>query len=507
MTLPTELPKWYQVEEDQEKGWTPKTSDIIISNNPANTEIREAWYAQNNTTYTPTAAPDPLLRLQILTPIQVGGGSLPEGMILPAQIGGYPCIPGSSLRGALLNWIRQNWNRIGTTEQQFWQELIKEEREGWKPRQIRFESIGLKNLEPYPLNAQQEWQVFLENRGALSIQWQASPADPPSINPTLLNLRIITREPLNQEQKGWLKTRMKETLEQQGIGRGKNSGFGRLVERQTNWDWEIKVTGAKPGIQTKNRNDNIEGRYRWTPQVLRANLRGWFMRLALRAMSARDADQLTQQIFGGFGSPAELKLVSYRAYYREVAGGGINNEQYANIPQNIVRETWLIRAKSSDNHRETIGKLLEISQRLGGIGPGWRRPPHELRGGQLYRGSEFSVETVYRETGIRELIEGMIETIKQLARRRGIEPQNPREIPRGGMQSIWKSEDPRKWREIVHEVCASNAANRPQWCGSTNRPSGYAARQHDNYCLITTFENNMEATLRQRGFTKIELQT
>ena len=55
MTLPTELPKWYQVEEDQEKGWTPKTSDIIISNNPANREIREAWYAQNNTTYTPTA--------------------------------------------------------------------------------------------------------------------------------------------------------------------------------------------------------------------------------------------------------------------------------------------------------------------------------------------------------------------------------------------------------------------------------------------------------------------
>ncbi len=179
---------------------------------------------------------------------------------------------------------------------------------------------------------------------------------------------------------------MKETLEQQGIGRGKNSGFGRLVERQTNWDWEIKVTGAKPGIQAKNRNENIEGRYRWTPQVLRANVRGWFMRLALRAMSTKDADQLTQKIFGGFGSAAELKLVSYRAYYREVAGGRINNEQYANIPQNIVRETWLIRAKSSDNHRETIEKLLEISQRLGGIGPGWRRPPHELRGGQLYRG-------------------------------------------------------------------------------------------------------------------------
>lgn len=41
LPLPEELPQWYTVEPTQERGWTPKTSDIVEK--PENQEIINAW--------------------------------------------------------------------------------------------------------------------------------------------------------------------------------------------------------------------------------------------------------------------------------------------------------------------------------------------------------------------------------------------------------------------------------------------------------------------------------
>jgi len=147
--LPTTLPKWYQTDEEGEKGWTPKTSDIVRT--PENREITDAWSG----TYEPSAPNNytvKINRLKVLSPIQVGGGSFPEGGVLPAQVNGVPCIPGSSTRGAFLSWLRSRFETFSEEEQQFWLSLISEDHQSWQPRKIRFETILLKKLiKPYPL--------------------------------------------------------------------------------------------------------------------------------------------------------------------------------------------------------------------------------------------------------------------------------------------------------------------------------------------------------------------
>jgi hypothetical protein len=41
LPLPEELPMWYTVEPNEERGWTPKTSDIV--DKPENQEVINAW--------------------------------------------------------------------------------------------------------------------------------------------------------------------------------------------------------------------------------------------------------------------------------------------------------------------------------------------------------------------------------------------------------------------------------------------------------------------------------
>jgi len=396
--LPTELPQWYQLQDNEEHGWTPKTKDIIYSaNHPENNIIREAWYAKNKTAYTPPTPKKPTLNLQILTPIQVGGGSLPEGMILPAQIGGYPCIPGSSLRGALLAWIRAQWQELPTDEKEFWSSLMQCDHAGWKPRAIRFESVPLKTLRLYPLNPQQSWQVFSKKENKLSVQWQAAPENAPleekqttsqafkrppkQQTPQTLAINLKFRSPIDGEQ--WLKKRLTEALQHQGIGRGKASGFGRLVkdtQQLPKPDWTIKLTGMKPTMQahksSRDPQKNVLGEYRWSPQVLRANLRGWFTRIALSQMTEDHALQLTAKIFGSSNFVGVLKLVSYQSARLEPENGTHGKRDYNNMPYQDAHEIWKIGVQCNDEFKPLIGALLELAQRLGGLGPGWRRRVH-----------------------------------------------------------------------------------------------------------------------------------
>jgi hypothetical protein len=57
LPLPEELPQWYTVEPTEERGWTPKTCDIVEK--PENQEIINAWKIgketfepEKSTTYT-----------------------------------------------------------------------------------------------------------------------------------------------------------------------------------------------------------------------------------------------------------------------------------------------------------------------------------------------------------------------------------------------------------------------------------------------------------------------
>lgn len=93
--LPAERPRWYGLKEDpkhvdKECGYTPQTSDITDSR--ANRDITEAWngkpcFALNKTKDPRTIS---IGDLKLISPLQIGGGSFPEGGILPAQAAGIP---------------------------------------------------------------------------------------------------------------------------------------------------------------------------------------------------------------------------------------------------------------------------------------------------------------------------------------------------------------------------------------------------------------------------------
>ena len=179
-SLPDKLLNWYDIDGD--KGWSPKTSDIP--------DIRDSWET-DIPPETDTNCTIELDELEVLSPLQIGGGALPEGHNLPAQIGGIPCIPGSSLRGSLLSWIvrlcqeyeaNSEGASLSQEEYDFWQTYLdKGEAIGWKPKAIRFENIWLDNLEPFPLNPQQDWQIFNRENNKLGVLWQVDGYVPGSV--------------------------------------------------------------------------------------------------------------------------------------------------------------------------------------------------------------------------------------------------------------------------------------------------------------------------------------
>ncbi|QIZ72108.1 RAMP superfamily CRISPR-associated protein [Oxynema aestuarii] len=497
LPLPTSLPRWYTVKENEEKGWTPETDDIV--DKPENREITQAW----NGSFCPPEASQFTLRLnnlQVISPVQVGGGSFREGHILPAQFGGIPCIPGSSIRGALLKWMRRIWSDLPPDEQAFWNKLIEGDRSGWQPRQIRFESLFLKkHLKPFPLYAQQSWQVFDTRSNQLGVQWQVSPVLPPT-SPPKFSIQVLLSQEATESEKSWLRNRLEEMLKEQGLGRGTASGFGRMARSlPLTATWEIALTGTKPAIQQQDNKENIVGKYRWSPQVLRATLRGYFTRVALSLLSRNDAETLTSKIFGGLNSPARLTLTSYLTQCQRSPTAGTN---YANIPAKDAHSTWIIRADCTPEFQDLIDPLLNIASRIGGLGPGWRRPPHSFRNNSLFRGSEFTL-TPKSEDSIDGLIEGVRSRIRRLAAEYDLRTfQQPRSVL-GGIVSIWQGK-PDAWEAIVHGVCSTQNNSKPDWCGnSKTRPSGYAVRKYEDCCWITVFDAGVENTLEDRGFRKI----
>jgi CRISPR/Cas system CMR subunit Cmr6 (Cas7 group RAMP superfamily) len=585
MNLPSTRPCWYGLSEEQEAGWIPKTEDIAIKENShlKNSKINDAW--KNHIHYENPNATVKIEGLKPISPIQVGGGSLPEDHILPANIAGVPVIPGSSLRGAFLNWMRKIWDSIEEEEKLFWKELIDTENWRWKPRKIRFENINVEDLlQPFPLNPQQEWQIFYDqsSRNKLGVQWQI-PAVEPSKNitsPVIKNknvtrplklkgslppicIQINNSYNVSEIQKEWLANRFQAMLKEQGVGRGTASGFGRIATEIPNQGtWEIKLTGMKPCIQANIKKQNQQGSYRWNPQVLRACLRGYFNRLALLLFSKNDATNLTNKLFGNTNLHSQISVTSYLSHIEKSQKSG---KDFANIPINKAYETWVIQVNCKTEFENLVDQLLKLASFLGGLGPGWKRPPHPFkpnkdvfRGSQftvkpnkdVFRGSQFTVKSIEQkqaysltcqnvEQEINNLLTTLLKIIrhlpeaKNLAQRQG----NP-EL--GSIIGIWKGQDTIVWNKIVHEVCSSSKQDKPDWCGisaedvknknkptnekkqpskssanrserkkevenNNERPSGYAVREYkqENFCLITVFEPEMTCLFDPNSQTQL----
>ena len=508
--LPTTQPRWYRVnyaESDRnlDKGWMPQTTDIVRKRE--NNDVVDAWKVDPHNSHLVPSPPASISsrtvripNVKILTPLQVGGGSFPEGGVLPAQMGGVPCVPGSSLRGAFLSYILDRLPDMSEAERTFWQSLIGSDRTGWQPRVIRFEILWLRTIQPFPLNPQQDWQVFGTPNNKLGVQWQVPPT---SANEKALEVRVTFKKAPSPEESQYVQQRMREMLRDRGIGRGTASGFGRLGNRTPNQQWEIKLTGMKPCIQPQIvRGGKVEqqGSYRWSPQVLRAHLRSYFTRIALAYLEPEEAMELTRTIFGDLGCRARLRLSSFL----KQQGRGLNapGQNYTNIPARTAHEIWTIQVACNAEFTNLVDGLLNLSSSVGGLGPGWRRPPHKLERFNGFRGSEFSLDPCWQDMAIGQVVQRTYTIVRDLATQYGFHPSVQPTAVNGSIISIWQGQR-QQWHEIVHEVCSSKNAERPSWCGRTNeRPSGYTVKQESDCCWIAVFDREVEATLQEKGFQR-----
>ncbi|BAC92277.1 glr4336 [Gloeobacter violaceus PCC 7421] len=177
---------------------------------------------------------------------------------------------------------------------------------------------------------------------------------------------------------------------------------------------------------------------------------------------------------------------------------------YTNVSAESVFETWTIRLQAN-TLKPLITDLLELASRIGGLGPGWRRPPHPMNSFNGYRGSQFSVQPSTPELGLHALIDRLHEQIRQLAHEYQLSLKPTTQHDLGSFVSIWRGEA-NQWWDLVHGVCSSNAEGRPAWCGdSQHRPSGYSVRQHADHSLITVFDpdKSIKNTLQELEFKRI----
>ncbi len=266
---------------------------------------------------------------------------------------------------------------------------------------------------------------LIQQRQKLGVQWQVKTALWQSTTQnTQFSVSVTLKGKITDPEKEWVRSRLQEMLSEQGIGRGTASGFGRLGNVVREGRWQIKLVGMKPTIQSRNRKDKHEGEYRWSPQVLRACLRGYFTRLALISLKKEDAKKLTELVFGGTKNPARLLLSSYLSQGLTKTGLPLEGSPYANIPKDIADSIWIIDVEGKDldvkrNQDDIlvtlVDYLLSLASRLGGLGPGWRRPPHTMREGSVYRGNQFEVNASSNSLNLTELLEKLQRLILDLA--------------------------------------------------------------------------------------------
>ncbi|WLT40394.1 hypothetical protein NON20_24235 (plasmid) [Synechocystis sp. B12] len=85
------------------------------------------------------------------------------------------------------------------------------DRKGWQPRAIRFEIIWLNSVTPFPLNAQQDWQLFdnPENR-KLGVQWQLNPKKAIRQPSDSLTLQVDISKIISEQQKNGYKIALRK---------------------------------------------------------------------------------------------------------------------------------------------------------------------------------------------------------------------------------------------------------------------------------------------------------
>lgn len=297
-------------------------------------------------------------------------------MICPViGAGGWPFIPGSSIKGLF---------RRSCSPQQQLKWCGQESRQAISPGLLRFHGAwpqdiswtqGLLDL----THPQENWQVGIEDVNRHNANALISLLKPN------LTIAISSTKPLEQSEWQEIKDILRNAL-RNGIGGRTAAGYGIPAEKEGEsasdvsallWTWKLRGQGPASKL--------LDGSPEFRPLMFRAAIRSMALRLFAGIVDSSRAQMEVKRLFGGFNPGAEPFVGLLATRFRNTQTPCIERFGVGPNSQNVYvcegELSWhLINNREVD--RDSLSKLLAslhaLVLTLGGFGRSWRRPDHCL---------------------------------------------------------------------------------------------------------------------------------
>jgi CRISPR-associated protein Cmr6 len=309
----------------------------------------------------------------------ISNSGLDDGVIRPVVgAGGWPLIPGSSIKGMFRRACRDqapqklmDWcggtvpGEDGPSIQPGWLRF-----HGAWPADDRWTS-GLLDL----AHPQQEWQVGIgsrKNDGAFAVV---------SLYRPRLVIGLSSSIPLADEVWEEIMAILRSALAM-GIGGRTCVGYGSSGRLTGDLLFESALEGQGPAAKL------LDGTAEFRPTMFRAAIRGMALRLFGGITDARTARQVVGRLFGSLSPDDDragnvgILATAYTEATAELGSFGWQNYQQP-IYATSGRLQWRrMRACSGGEEEALLIELLAalhgLTMSLGGFGRGWRRPDHRI---------------------------------------------------------------------------------------------------------------------------------
>lgn len=407
------------------------------------------------------------LDIQISWRLLSNSGLIPDLICPVIGPGGWPWIPGSSIKGLFRRACSpdqsQKWCGVGdeTTE--------------IKPGCLRFHGAWPKDLSWRDglldlTHPQQAWQIGFKNGG----ESHNANAVISLLRPSL-EVGISSQGKI--EEKEW--AQITEVLHQalrRGLGGRTTAGYGLISGQAPSWSDDLlfsaKLRGQGPASKL------LDAKPEFRPTMFRAAIRSMALRLFAGIVDEQTAQAEVERLFGGFHAgtkPIVGLLACHFKHQMPVHLGrfGIGRAEQAVFTCDGLL-SWHLTSQltTSKKDRDVLIRLLELLHLLvmilAGFGRSWRRPDHRIflpsyTSRPIGCHWEWSIPEIHPPGFLPEdacqlgmLIEVVGKSaVDWLALHCALKPQQK--------QQIWRSMGV-PWREVIHPE------KMVVWCRKINRP-------------------------------------
>lgn len=310
----------------------------------------------------------------------ISNSGVDEGFIRPViGAGGWPMIPGSSVKGL----FRRACSRSCTTDQlEEWCGSSDAE----KPGVLRFHG-AMVNDSGWKVNLldvahpQQNWQIGFDGGG------ESHNANAiVSLYKPILHIALSSSKELGQSEWAEIDATLKRALEL-GLGGRTAAGYGSTGKLTGNVVFQCRLEGqgtaSKLLLKTPESPNGIP---EFRPNMFRAAIRGMALRLFGGLTSERTARDVVGKLFGSLGGEDDQYVGLLATIYADsdtklgsYGFGALSQPTY--VTQGQLQWRMARQCQNGEDEMllaDLIACLHGITMSLGGFGRGWRRPDHQI---------------------------------------------------------------------------------------------------------------------------------